>query len=82
MDSFKGKMYPVQSSNMLKIGWEFDENNNCGVFRIQFKKGTYDYWPVSKSFFSKIFEQPSNERSKFINTNIVRNKSINYEKHE
>lgn len=76
---FKGKMYTVHSGNLEQIGWEFDEVNRCGVLRAKFKKGnTYDYWPVSRETFSDIFKQES--KGSWFQSNIVKNKSLNYEK--
>lgn len=76
---FNGKMYTVHSGNISQVGWEFDTVNQCGVMRVHFIKGTvYDYWPVEKSLFSEIFKAES--KGSWFQQNIVKNKSLSYEK--
>lgn len=77
--NFKGKMYTVYSGNLQSIGWGYDFDNKVGVLRAEFNKGTtYDYWPVSKELFSDIFKVES--KGSWFQTNIVKNKTLNYKK--
>jgi hypothetical protein len=80
MSEFKGKMYNVHSSNVNKVGWEYDEENKTGVMRIEFAKKTYDYFPVSKTKFGEIFKSKS--KGGWISENLVKNSTVNYEEVE
>jgi hypothetical protein len=78
MAKFKGKMYNIHSSNVDKVGWEFDEENKVGVMRVQFKNGrTYDYFPVPKTMYDKFWKEE--KKGSWIQTELVKAASISYE---
>jgi hypothetical protein len=78
MGKFKGKMYNIHSSNVDKIGWEYDEENKTGVMRVQFKNGkTYDYFPVSKQKYDECWKEKS--KGSWIQTELVKAPSVSYE---
>lgn len=80
-ENFKGKMYFVNSGNLNRIGWEYDEETKQGVLRAEFRNGTqYDYFPVDKKKFSEIFSAES--KGSWFDLEIKKNKSISYEKVE
>ena len=74
-------MYGIKSSNIASIGWENDQEAGHGVARVQFVKGDiYEYYPIPYKMWEELWEQPSNQRSKWIMENLIRNKKISYEK--
>lgn len=74
---FKGKLYGVASTNLQKIGWSWDNEVNCGIMRVVFRKGSiYDYYPVSRSLFSGFFESES--KGEYFQKHFVKNKALKY----
>lgn len=80
-ENFKGKMYNIISSNINKIGWEWDDETKQGVLRVEFKnERTYDYFPVPKSLYDEFWKAP--KKGSWFHSNIKTANSINYKEVE
>lgn len=76
---FKGKMYSIHSSNISKVGFQYDYEKKYGVMRVEFHRGNiYEYWPIEQSKYSEIFK--SDSPGSWFQTNIAKNKELQFEK--
>lgn len=76
---FKAKMYVIHSSNIARVGFQYDYQKKYGVMRVEFHRGNiYQYWPVEKEKFSEIFKAES--PGSWFQNEIVKNKELQFEK--
>lgn len=80
MSNFKGKMYSVpHSSNINKVGWEYDKETKQGVLRIEFSSGKeYDYFPVEKRKWNEYWNTKQ-KKSVWLRNEIIKDPLIGYE---
>lgn len=74
---FKAKMYTTHSGNIKAIGWQYDEEKK-GVMQIEFRGGTYQYWPVAQELYTSVFSAEG--KGAWFIENIKNNPDIQFEK--
>lgn len=74
---FKAKMYTVHSGNIKAIGWQFDEEKK-GVMQVEFRGGTYQYWPVPQELYTEAFT--SEGKGSWFIEKIKNNQELKFEK--